>query len=330
MSELRYNPLLQTYTMVAGNRQARPNMPKDWCPFCPGSGKVPDHYDVHVYPNDFPALSKQPAVPTVKGSELYGVAENYGVCEVILFSPDHYASLHSLPHEHLVKLINLWKERYELHRQDERIKYIFEFENRGEEVGVTMPHPHGQLYGYPFVPAKIEQELKACREWHQKHGTDMLGDMNREELADGRRVLAKNDSFLAYLPYFTDYPYGAFIVAKDMIGSFADFNEAQKEDLAQMLKLITGGFDHLFNRPFPYMMCIHQRPVNSPEWADAEQTYRFHIEFYPPLRDANRIKFYASSEMGAWAAANTRYVEETAIEFREAIERFRASIGYKG
>lgn len=321
-SELRWNPLLGTYTMVAANRQGRPNMPKDWCPFCVGSGKVPDDYSVFVYPNDFPALSTNPSPPGPSDDDLYGVSESYGVCEVILFSPEHYANLHTLSVKHLVKLINLWKERFELHRKDSRIKYIFEFENRGEEVGVTMPHPHGQLYGYPFVPLKIETELSQCKDWYSRHNSDMLGDMNQKELKDGRRLLFETDHFLVYLPYFTDYPYGAFIVAKDLIGSFADFTNEHKLSLAKALQKLTGGFDFLFDKLFPYMMCIHQIPVNAKEWEGCEKYYRFHIEFYPPLRDANRIKFYASSEMGGWAAANTRNVEDTAQELRLAIAKW--------
>lgn len=323
MSELRWNPLLQTWTMVASNRQGRPQMPKDYCPFCPGSGKVPESYEVYTYPNDFPALSVNPPKPDVEATELYNVQPSYGVCEVILFSPDHYATLHSLSIAHLVKLINLWTERFALHAENPRIKYIFEFENRGEEVGVTMPHPHGQLYGYPFVPAKLEQELRSCYQYYQQHGTDLLGDMNRQEAEFGKRMILENEHFMAYLPHFTDYPYGVFIVSKALIGNFTEFNEAQKTDLAQMLKEITGAFDNLFDKPFPYMMCIHQNPVNTIEFAEASDYFRFHIEFYPPLRDANRIKYYAGSEMGAWAAANTRAVEETATELRLAWLKFK-------
>ena len=325
MSELRFNPLLRTYTMVASNRQGRPQMPKDWCPFCPGSGKVPDQYTVLVYPNDFPALSATPPKPDIESTGLYQAEESYGVCEVILFSPDHFASLHSLPLAHLCQLVVLWKERFEHYTKDERIQYIFEFENRGEEVGVTMPHPHGQLYGYPFVPLKLRTELDACRDYYALHGRDMIGDMNAEELRFGHRIVFETEHFLCYLPFFTDYPYGAFITAKAMLGSFADFGEAEMADLALAIKQLTGTFDALFDRPFPYMMCVHQRPVNCPEYADSGAYFRFHIEFYPPLRDASRIKYYASSESGGWAAANTRAVEETALEMRNALAKFVAT-----
>ena len=146
MYELRWNPLLRTYTMVASNRQSRPDMPKDWCPFCPGEGKkVPPDYDVFSYDNDFPALKLNPDEITVKSTGKYSAVQNYGKCEVILYSPDHNAKLYELSPQHIVKLIHLWKDRFIELSKDEKIKYIFEFENRGEEVGVTMPHPHGQL-----------------------------------------------------------------------------------------------------------------------------------------------------------------------------------------
>lgn len=322
MSELRWNPLLSTYTMVASNRQGRPNMPKDWCPFCPGSGKVPDHYDVLVYPNDFPALSPTPPIPDLESSELYKVAESYGKCEVILYSPDHYATVPQLSVSHLTKLVDLWAERTKEISKDTKVQYVFPFENRGEVVGVTMPHPHGQIYGYPFIPLKIKVELDNCKTHYLAHGTDLLGDMNKEEIKFGKRIIAENDNFLVYLPFFTDYPYGIFIVHKSLRGNLIEFSEKEKQDLAEILKYSTGALDTLFNKPFPYMMCIHQTPVNTQEYADCNNYYRFHIEFYPPLRDENRVKFYASSEMGGWAAANTRAVEETSEELRIAYQKF--------
>jgi UDPglucose--hexose-1-phosphate uridylyltransferase len=322
MSELRYNPMLKTWTMVASNRQGRPDMPKDWCPFCPGSGKVPEDYDVHIYNNDFPALTQTPGLPDVESSGLYKVSENYGKCEVLLYSSEHNKTLPQLGIEHIVKLINLWSQRFEELSKDKKIKYIFEFENRGAEVGVTMPHPHGQLYGYDFVPLKIKTELDSAKEYYEENGSCMICDMNKEEKKFEKRIISENDSFMAYLPFFTDYPYGVFIVSKNHKGNFTEFDDKEKYDLAVILKNITGAFDKLFDKLFPYMMCIHQTPVNCEEYSNSSEYYHFHIEFYPPLRDANRMKFYASSEMGAWAACNPLSVEDTAVTLKAAYSRF--------
>ena len=328
MAELRWNPLLKTYTMVANNRQKRPHLPKDWCPFCPGEGKkVPDNYDVLKYDNDFPALKQDPDIPDLESDGVYKIKENYGKCEVILYSPDHYITLPELPLWHIEKLVDLWINRNEELSKDKNIKYVFPFENRGEEVGVTMPHPHGQLYAYSWIPLKVKTELDSSKEHYHKNKKCLICEMNEKEIEYKDRILFENDSFLVYLPFFTDYPYGAFIVAKDHISNFNDFNSKHKKDLAEALKILTGGFDNLFDKKFPYMMVVHQTPVNSEEYKDSEKYYHFHIEFYPPLRDENKIKWYASSEMGAWAAANTMAVEDTAPALKEAIKRYREKEG---
>ncbi len=322
MSELRWNPLLGTWTMVASNRKFRPHMPKDWCPFCPGpDSKVPDDFDVYKYDNDFPALTLTPEVPTVETGSFYKTQENYGKCEVILYSPKHTAKFYELSEDHIVKLYDLIIQRWDELSQDKKIKYIFPFENKGEAVGVTMPHPHGQLYGYSFVPQKITTELDNAQAYYEKEGRCIFCAMNEEEKKAQIRIVGENDSFLAYIPFFTDYPYGVFVVAKRHISALADCTDKEKHDLAKMMKTLTKAFDLLFDAPFPYMMVYHQRPVNSPEWGKVEEYYHFHIEFYPPFREANKIKYYASSEMGAWAAANTSAVEETAPVLRKLYQQ---------
>ncbi|MCS6823851.1 MAG: galactose-1-phosphate uridylyltransferase [Cytophagaceae bacterium] len=323
MSELRWNPLLETFTIVAANRQGRPNMPKDFCPFCPDkSDKVPSHYDVLVYKNDFPSLSTSSPIPCSNENTFYKKAQAYGVCDVILYSPDHYTSLPMLGLDHIKKLVNLWIKRTIEISEDSKIKYVFVFENRGPEVGVTMPHPHGQIYGYSWIPLKIQTELNNCRNYYQNTKGNLILEIGNEEMRDGRRVIYENEKFVSYIPYFTDYPYGVFIASKQQLSSFADFGEKEVHDFADVLKKITGAMDSLFDREFPYMMCVHQTPVNSEEYKDCHNYYSFHVEFYPPLRSANAIKWYASSEMGAWAAANTRLVEETSEELRAALKKF--------
>ena len=327
MSELRWNPLLRTWTMVATERQSRPLMPKDWCPFCPGSGRVPDDYDVFKYDNDFPVLSPNPVKIEALDSSIYQNEEADGKCEVILYSPEHHKHLYQLPVEHIRKLVDLWIERIEEISKDRKVQYVFPFENKGEEVGVTMPHPHGQIYGYPFIPLKIKTELDSAKDYFEKRNKCLLCEMNEEETEERKRIVFENSDFIAYIPHFTDYPFGVFIVSKLHKGSLTDLDDKEKNSLAQILKVVTGSFDMIFNRPFPYMMVFHQVPVNSKEYKDSENYYHFHIEFYTPLYTKDRIKYYASSEMGAWAAANIVSVVETARQMRTAKLKF-LSKGY--
>lgn len=321
MPELRWNPLLNTWTMVATNRQNRPHLPKDACPFCPGSDLIPGTYDVLAYTNDFPVLSTHPS-PTgkIKPSTVHKNREAYGQCEVILYSSDHNKKLYELSDEHVLKLVELWAERFKTLAADPKIKYIFQFENRGEEVGVTIHHPHGQLYAYPFIPAKIREELNNCKSYYKKNGSNLFADLNKAEKAHQKRVVLETKSFISYIPYFTDYPFGVFIVSKKLRGNIAQFTKAEKLDLAIVLKKITKAFDKIYNRPFPFMMCIHQTPVNMAQYSTANNYYAFHIEFYPPLRAADKIKWYAGSEMGAGAAANPLDVDECAAVLRNLIE----------
>ena len=309
--------------MIASHRQGRPQMPKDYCPFCPGSGKVPDHFDVYEYDNDFPALSQNPPEPDDVATGFYKTAPAYGKCEVILYSPEHTVTLPELPAAHIEKLVDLWVERFEAMKADEKIKYVFIFENRGELVGVTMPHPHGQMYGYSFVPKKLELELASSKEHFEKTGRCIFCDMLQEERADGRRIIFENEHFTVFLPFFTEYPYGVYIEARRHVGSIDQLTADEKRSLAVTLKETAGMLDSLFGYKFPYMMCMHNAPVNGEDTSDY---YHFHIEFFPPMRSADKQKFNASSETGAWAHCNPTAPEEKAEELREAHKRFVESM----
>ncbi|MEG1778271.1 MAG: galactose-1-phosphate uridylyltransferase, partial [Angelakisella sp.] len=195
MAELRWHPLTKDWVMIASHRQNRPQMPKDWCPFCPGSGKVPDEFEVFEYDNDFPALSPNPPVPDDVANDFFKTAECYGKCEVILYSSGHTVTLPELSDSHLRKLVNLWCERFAKISEDERIKYCFIFENRGDVVGVTMPHPHGQIYGYPFIPKKLELEVASAKEYYAANNKCIFCDMLENEQRDGRRIIFENEHF---------------------------------------------------------------------------------------------------------------------------------------
>ena len=321
MSELRYHPLIDDWIMIAASRQGRPQMPKDWCPFCPGSGKVPDQFDVLKYDNDFPALSQNAETPDdALCGPLFRNAKAHGKCEVILYSPEHTVTLPELPVPHIRKLVDLWCDRFADISSDPKVKYVFIFENRGAAVGVTMPHPHGQIYGYPWVPKKIELETENCAKYHDKNGRCLICDMRAEEEKAGDRVVIKNDSFTVFLPYFCEYPYGVYVVANAHKQYITDLTEKERDDLAAILRETAGTLDSLFGFAFPYMMCMHQAPVNTDK--DYSENYHFHIEFFPPMRAADKIKYNASSETGVWAHCNPTSPEEKAEELRAAHERF--------
>ena len=318
MAELRYDPLTNDWIMIASHRQNRPQMPKDWCPFCPGSGKVPDDFDVLEYDNDFPALSQNPPVPDDVAAGPYKTAPCHGKCEVILYSKEHTVTLPELPLPHVRKLVDLWCERHNIISADEKIKYVFIFENRGEVVGVTMPHPHGQIYGYPFIPKKLELECASMKKHKEETGKCLICDMLETELSEKKRIIFENEDFVVFIPFFSAYPYGLYIVSKAHKQYITEFTEREKDNLAAAIKNAAGTLDSLFDYTFPYMMCMHQAPVNSGDVSD----FHFHIEFYPPMRSRDKQKFNASSETGAWAHCNPTCPEEKAEELRAAYKKF--------
>ncbi len=316
MYELRWNPVLKWWVMVSSERQNRPLTPKDYCPFCPDSDKVPDEYDVLSYDNDWPILSPVPPEVTPTGSPVFKNTKSYGKCEVILYSPEHESSLGELSEGNIAKLIELWVKKYIELGNEDFVKYVFIFENRGEEVGVTIDHPHGQIYGFPFIPKKIELELSSCREYFDANNKNLYIEILKEELKQRIRVVDENDSFVTFVPYFADYPYQVFIVPREKRLSINELNSEEKVLFGQSLKRIVATYDNLFKRDFPYMMCFHQKPTDGKDYS----YYQFHIEFYPPLRNEKTQKFNASSETGSWTHGNPTSPEDKAKELRKKMK----------
>ena len=324
MSELRWNPMIGDWVMINSSRQSRPVMPEGYCPFCPGSDKIKGRYDVLKYDNDYPALSQNPPKPDAAGSgKIYKTKPMYGVCEVILFSPEHNSSICAFTVEHIRKIVDLWAERFAEISKDKKIKYIFIFENRGELVGVTQPHPHGQIYGYSELPKKIELETASFKKYYKKNKTCMFCDINREETDFVKRLVYENDDFITYVPFFAEYVYQVYIASKAHKSNIAQFNKREKTNLALAFKMITGMYDSLFDFKFPYMMCMHNAPVNLKKAKATDSSFHFHIEFYTPLRSEKIQQFNASSETGVWAHCNPSSPEEKAAELRGALKKFQ-------
>ncbi len=325
MAELRWNPILKDWIMVASHRQARPNMPKGWCPFCPGSGKVPESFDVYRYPNDFPALRVDPPVPDdVASGPLFQVAPAYGRCEVLLYSPDHHGTVGGLSDGHAHKLASMWREVFDDMTADPEVKYCFIFENRGAPVGVTMPHPHGQCYGYPFLPKTLERELAAAREHREEKGSCLFCDLLSEERRDGRRMIFENEHFSVYMPFFENVVYGVHLTARRHVPHIGAMSPEELDALGETVRDVAGMYDSLFDTAFPYMMCMHNSPVESRS-PGAEACFHFHIEFIPPMRSAGVQQFFASSETGAGAWCNPSCPEDKAEELRAAYRKYIAS-----
>ena len=332
MSELRWHPLLGEWVATATHRQERTHLPPaDFCPLCPTRpGGFPTEvpapdYDVVVFENRFPSLRNDPPAPAVEGTELYPVRPARGVCEVVLYSPRHSSTLAEEPVEQIHKLVLVWADRFRELGELPFVEYVFVFENKGEAIGVTLHHPHGQIYAYPFVPPRVARELEQALAHKRRTGRCLFCDISAEERADGRRLVAENGSFVAYIPFFARYPYEVHVSSLRHLQALTDMDGAERRDLASILKQVLVAFDKLFNLSFPYMMVLHQRPTGGGDYGH----YHFHVEFYPPLRTATKLKYLAGSETGGGMFINDTLAEEKAAELRARVTpvSFRAGGG---
>ncbi|MHB8243227.1 MAG: galactose-1-phosphate uridylyltransferase [Solirubrobacteraceae bacterium] len=303
MSEQRFNELRGEQVVYAIHRQDRTFLPaREHCPLDPTPPGGPQteiprpDFEIAVFDNRFPAFTAP-----------------QGAAEVVVYTADHDASFGSLEPQRAEALMWVWRHRYQELGARPDVDYVFIFENRGVEVGVTLHHPHGQIYGYPFLPPVPALELAADKRLGGCAPCALLAS----ELEHGSRVIYENAAVVAYVPYAARWSYEVHLSMREHRPSLLDCTAAELRGLAEALQRVTRGFDALWKRPFPYVMAVHQAPT------DAEHAGQghLHIEFYPPLRTPEKLKYLAGSEQGAGTFISDVLPEESAVELREAIAR---------
>ena len=316
MSELRLNPITGEWVIVATHRVNRPFLPKDTCPFCPGAPNIPDNYDVMIYPNDFPSLMT-PAPPIeIEPPKFSKVAPIEGFCDVVLYSPKHDATLGTLTVDDIIKVIQLWQSRYHELASYDHIKYVLIFENRGKEVGVTIHHPHGQIYAFPFIPPIPAKELHHSQNYRNAHGSCLFCDILAEELQLHTRIVMKDDCFVTFVPFFAKYPYEVHIYPRRHIQHITELNPDEITSLAHTLRRMIRKYDRLVDGIFPLIMLLHQAPVDGTTYP----YYHFHIEFYSPYITRDKLKYLAGCEQGAGVVINSIPPETSAAKLRSIDE----------
>ena len=324
MNQLRWDPTLGEWVAYATHRQDRTFLPPaEYCPLDPTKpGGFPTEvprpsYDIVVFENKFPSFTRDAPGPEGDGNALTPVAAGRGVCEVVLYSDDHYSTLATMPERRIRNLVEVWADRYRELGALPFVEYVFVFENKGEAIGVTLHHPHGQIYAYPFVPPRPKKELEAARSHREETGTCLHCDLLAGELDDGRRVVVEGGHFVAFVPFYAHFPYEAHVYSRRCVPSIADLDAPERRDLARVLKRLLVGYDDLFGFSLPYMMVMHQAPTDGGDHAGLAH---FHIEFYPPNRTADKLKYLAGSETGAGAYVVDVLPEDTAGTLRRAVE----------
>jgi UDPglucose--hexose-1-phosphate uridylyltransferase len=312
---LRYNPFLKEWTIYAAHRQNRTFLPPaEYNPLAPTTDasyptEVPaGDYDVTVFENLFPSLglTGEPdrlIVPTDKA---------LGTAEVVVYTQNPKASLGELPLEQIELIIEVWADRYKELGERKDVEYVYCFENRGQEVGVTLNHPHGQIYAYPFIPPIPARELSSQKEYFEQTGHNLLDDHIQNEIKEDKRILYLGEYAVAFMPVFARYAYEVWVAPLRPAPSLYHLTKNERFDLAKALKTVLLKFDHLWNRPFPYIMAWHQAPTDKKDHPEAH----VHAEFFPPYRMMDRLKYLAGSEMGAGVFTADTFPEEKVKELQ--------------
>jgi UDPglucose--hexose-1-phosphate uridylyltransferase len=299
LSELRWHPLLEEWVTVAPWRQDRTYHPAtEHCPLCPTrpgqlETEIPEpDYHIAVFENRFPSFSGE-----------------QGRCEVVCYTSAHDSSLGEQSADHIRDLIEVWRDRTRELGRLPNVRYVFIFENRGEEIGVTLSHPHGQIYAYPFLPPTIQRELAAEARHMRKTGRCLYCDVIAGEA--GERTVLRDGRWIAFVPAFARWPYEVHLAPLMHRGGLVDLDEEDDASFARALKGVLQKYDRLFSRPLPYVMAMHQRPPGR-----GGRQHHLHVEFYPPNRSRDKLKYLAGSEIGAGAFILDKRAEDAAAELR--------------
>lgn len=328
--EERWHPLREEWVIIAAHRQNRP-----WsgetvthreslapvfvpdCYLCPGNQRVSgarneDYSGVYVFDNDHPCVGPKAPESLEPAPGFYQNRPAAGAARVVCYSPNHSLALAELEIEEIEQLLRVWRDEYLSLGARKDINHVLIFENKGEVVGVSNPHPHCQIYATNFVFKTIETEARVSAGHLARTGKVLFQEILEAEREDGRRIIFENEAAIAFIPYFARYAYEAYVAPRKTHASLATFSERELCDFAAALRILTVKFDNLWRMPFPYVMTLHQAPTDGGD----HRGFHFHIEFHPPLRKPGLLKYLAGPEIGGGNFLSDTSPEEKAAELR--------------
>ena len=330
--EKRWHPLREEWIVYAAHRNARP-----WsgasvagqrqapaydaaCYLCPGNSRVsgtanPKYKDVYVFDNDHPVVGMNaPKIPREAAfiHNLYRKAPAKGIARVVCYDPRHNVTMSEMPLHRVTKVFEAWKAQMQEFLSNKDITFVLIFENKGEAVGVSNPHPHCQIYATDFTFTLIEKELGAAKKYKEEKGQNIFEAIIQAERADQIRIVTENEHAIAFVPFFARYAYEVLIFPKKRHATLATMSNEELAGMAAAFQEVTRRYDLNFGMSFPYVMAFHQAPVDGKEYPD----YHLHMLLQPPLRQPGLLKFLAGPEIGGGNFMADTIPEEKAAELR--------------
>lgn len=323
-SEIRYDAVLDEWVAIASHRQGRTHLPPTHqCPLCPSTAdrltEIPaSDYDVVVFENRFPSFATsldQPVErrPVAVEDEIFARGPGLGRCEVVCFTSDHDSQLSHLPPEHVRLVVDAWVDRTRELSALPHVEQVFCFENRGEEIGVTLGHPHGQIYAYPFVTPRSRRMLDSARRHRERTWCNLFADVLSGELADGSRVVTASEHWVAFVPAAARWPVEVHLYPRRQVPDLPELTGEERDDFARTYLHVLQAMDALYDSPLPYISAWHQAPVR----IDRDLAY-LHLQVFSIRRAANKLKYLAGSESGMGAFINDVTPEQAAAGLRAA------------
>ncbi|HYI92643.1 MAG TPA: UDP-glucose--hexose-1-phosphate uridylyltransferase [Bryobacteraceae bacterium] len=308
----RLNPLTREWVLVSPHRTQRPwqgqveKSPQPTpihydptCYLCPGNARAggvenPNYETTFVFENDFAALKPAIQVFDYDREGLLVAKSEPGICRVVCFLPDHSLTVARMKVEEIRRVIDTWTDQYLELGAHSTINSVQIFENRGEMMGASNPHPHCQIWSNETLPNEHGKELGSFRDYRAHRARCLLCEYINVEESERSRIVCENDAFLAVVPFWAGWPFETLVMSKRHFGSFEQMDDAEKNALASLMKRLTTRYDNLFETSFPYTMGFHQRPTDG----QAHDEWHFHAHYYPPLlRSATVRKFMVGYEL---------------------------------
>lgn len=320
-SQLRHDALLDEWVVVASHRQTRTFLPPaDQCPLCPSRPgrptEIPDaDYQVVSFENRFPSLATgvERDVPAyAPGNPLAELRPGFGRCEVVVFTSDHDRDFFQLGADRARLVVDVWAERTQELSAVDGVEQVFVFENHGEEIGVTLSHPHGQIYAYPFVTPRVATVLGSVRRHRERTGKDLFAQVVAAERS-GPRVVAANEHWTAFVPAAARWPYELQLFPTRRVPDLPALTDAERDAFVEVYLDVLGRFAHRFDTPMPYIASWNQAPVR------ARDDWWLHLQLFSLRRAPGKLKYLAGSESGMGAFITDTNPEDVAQQLRAVV-----------
>jgi UDPglucose--hexose-1-phosphate uridylyltransferase len=319
---MRYDALVGEWVVVAGHRQARTFQPAadaSACPLCPSSEgnrtEIPsDSYEVVVFENRFPSLAPPPPGWSLPAGDVDVATLNAGRCEVVCFTDDHDTSFAKLSPSRVRLVIDAWADRTTELSLLDYVALVFPFENSGAEIGVTIAHPHGQIYAYSALPPRAAAMIDASRRHTATTGRHLIQDLIDAEVADGERLVELTEHWVSFVPFAARWPFQVHLHPRRHVHDLADLDDTERDDLAGLYLRTLGRLHGLFGITMPYIAAWQQAPVGG-----LRSFGRLHLDLFTSRRAPDRLKYLAGSEASMGAFINDIAPEDSARMLREVV-----------